>query len=121
MILREMLEASLQYTAAIRMRRKFVHVSTERIDEFQSIGGNPFYQLLNDLHERKIGTKLILNPQNQRADTYVVAICILDALEDVRVDFPNKGGLLIRKNVFNSLNGEEATHQIWREHVTREK
>jgi len=42
----------------------------------------------------------------------VVAICILDTLENVRVNFPNKGGLLIRKNVFDGLNGEKATHQI---------
>jgi len=42
----------------------------------------------------------------------VVAVCILDALEDVSIDFPNKGGLLIRKNVFDSLNGKEARHQI---------
>jgi len=42
----------------------------------------------------------------------VVAVCILNALEDVGIDFPNKGGLLIRKNVFNRLNGEETRHQI---------
>ena len=42
----------------------------------------------------------------------MVAICILDALEDMSIDFPNKGGLLIRKNVFDRLNGEEARHQI---------
>ena len=44
--------------------------------------------------------------------TYVVAVRILHALEDVSIDFPNEGSLLIRKNVFNSLNGEEAKHQI---------
>lgn len=38
----------------------------------------------------------------------MVAIRILNALEDVSVDFPNEGGLLIGKNVLDSLNGEEA-------------
>ena len=42
----------------------------------------------------------------------MVAICILDALEDVGIDFPHEGGLLIRKNVFNGLNGEGSRHQI---------
>ena len=36
----------------------------------------------------------------------MVAIRILNALEDVSIDFPNKGSLLIRKNVFDGLNGE---------------
>ena len=64
LLLREMLETPLQHTAAIRMRRKFVHVPAECIDEFQSIGRNAFYQLLNDLHKRNTETKSILNPQN---------------------------------------------------------
>jgi hypothetical protein len=38
----------------------------------------------------------------------MVTIRILNALEDVSVDFPNEGGLLIGKNVLDSLNGEEA-------------
>jgi len=42
----------------------------------------------------------------------MVAVCVLNALENVSIYFPNKGGLLIRKNVFDSLNGEETTHQI---------
>ena len=42
----------------------------------------------------------------------MVSIRIADTVEDVGVDFPNKGNLLIRKNVFNSLDGEEAKDQI---------
>lgn len=53
-----------------------------------------------------------LNPHNQEIYTYVVSICILNTLEDMSVDFSDEAGLLIRKNVFNSLNGEEADHQI---------
>ena len=52
-----------------------------------------------------------LNPHNREIDTHVVAICILNTLEDMGVDFPDEGGLLIRKNVFDSLNGEVG-HQI---------
>lgn len=49
---------------------------------------------------------------NERVNTHMVTVCILDAFEDVSIDFPNEGGLLIRKNVFNGLNGEEARDQI---------
>lgn len=42
----------------------------------------------------------------------MVAICVLNTLEDMSIDFPDERGLLIRENVFNSLNGEEAMHQI---------
>ena len=49
LFLRKMLEAPLQHTTAVWVRRKFVHVPAERIDEFQSIRRHPFYQLLNDL------------------------------------------------------------------------
>ena len=42
----------------------------------------------------------------------MVAVRILNAFKDVSIDFPNERSLLIRKNVFNSLNGEEARHQI---------
>lgn len=52
-----------------------------------------------------------LYPFNQKTDTHVVTVCIFNALEDVGIDFPNEGGLLIRKNVFHGLNGE-AKHQI---------
>lgn len=53
MFLREVFKTPLQYTAAIRMCRKFVNVSTERVDEFQTIGRNPLYQLLNDLQVKQ--------------------------------------------------------------------
>ena len=49
LILRKMLEASLQHATAVRVCRKFVHVPAERIDELQSVRRHPFYQLLNNL------------------------------------------------------------------------
>ena len=53
----------------------------------------------------------------------MVAICILDAFEDMSINFPNEGGLLIRKNVFNSLNGAKKKSKAsdYREYVTGEK
>ena len=49
LLLRKMLETPLQHATPVRVRRKFVHVPAERIDEFQSIRRHPFYQLLNNL------------------------------------------------------------------------
>ena len=42
----------------------------------------------------------------------MIAVRILNALEDVSINFPDKGSLLIRKNVLDSLNGEETRDQI---------
>lgn len=83
------------------------------MDEFQAVGRNPLYQLLNDLQVKQERKGVQVNSALfEEKNTHVIAICILDALEDMNIDLSNKGCLLIRENVFNSLNGEEVTHQV---------
>lgn len=43
LLVREMLEASLQYTTAIWVSGQIVDTATERVDETKAVGGYPLY------------------------------------------------------------------------------
>lgn len=47
----EVLEAPLQYAAAVGMCRKLIHVTLERADKCQPLSSDALYELLNDLND----------------------------------------------------------------------
>ena len=93
---RGVFDGTLQHSTAIGMRRQVTNVAAECVEKDVALGWDEFQNLLNDLYKE-------LEPWIEEARTYMVAVCILDTLQDVSVELVYNGRLLLGRAAVQSL------------------